>query len=137
MKLSTESRYAVVGLSLLASRPDAVLEVSQVAREAGLPAPFLAKTFGKLTHQGILRSHRGKERGYSLARAAADITMKEILEAVDGADLFDHCIFWTEACDEAEPCPLHDSWRSIKSQIAEKMATTSLADVMKGGSRPG
>lgn len=129
MKLSTESRYAVVGLSFLASRPDAIVEVSQVAEEASLPAPFLAKIFGKLQHQGILRSHRGKERGYSLARPAKDIALKEILEAVDGPDLFEHCIFWSDACDEADPCPLHDSWTSLKSQIAEKMSATSLADV--------
>jgi len=134
LKLSTESRYAVVGLSFLASRPDAIFEVSQVAEGAALPAPFLAKIFGKLTHQGILHSHRGKERGYSLAHAASDITLKEILEAVDGADIFQRCIFWSETCDEADPCPLHDTWTSLKAQISEKMATTSLADVSAGGS---
>ena len=132
MKLSTESRYAVVGLAFLASRPGAILEVAQVAEGANLPAPFLAKIFGKLSHRGIIRSHRGKERGYSLARAAADISMKEILEAVDGADIFDRCIFWSDTCDGDDPCPLHDMWKPLKSQISERMATTSLAEVGAG-----
>lgn len=129
MKLSRESHYAIVGLSVLASQPGVVMEVSHVAEMAGLPAPFLAKTFGKLTRQGILRSHRGKERGYSLARPASDLTLKEILEAVDGADLFERCIFWTDICDESNPCPLHGSWRTIKTQVAEAMTKTSLADL--------
>jgi Rrf2 family protein len=129
VKLSRESHYAILGLSVLASDAGTIMEVSQVAEKAGLPAPFLAKTFGKLTHQGILRSHRGKERGYSLARPASEVTLKEILEAVDGADLFERCIFWTEICDESNPCPLHNSWKGLKSQISKAMVETSLADI--------
>lgn len=134
MKLSRESRYAIMALAVLSGKPpDTILEVSQIAAEADLPAPFLAKTFGKLTRHGILTSHRGKERGYSLSRSSESLHMKEILEAIDGPDIFERCVFWTETCDEKDPCPLHDSWRSLKPLIAEAMEATTLRDVRDGG----
>lgn len=130
MKLSRESRYAVIGLAVLAARPQGtILEASQVAEQAGLPAPFLAKIFGKLTRHGILVSHRGKIRGYALAKPAERIQIRHVLEAVDGPDIFERCVFWTEACDEANPCPLHYSWKDIKPLITQRMTETTLAQV--------
>lgn len=130
MKLSRESRYAVMGLSVLAALPPgSILEVSQVAGKADLPAPFLAKIFGKLTRNGLLVSHRGRTRGYSLARPASEIQVKQVLEAVDGPDLFERCVFWSESCDGDNPCPLHDSWKHLRLQIADAMEATTLANL--------
>lgn len=130
MKLSTESRYAVLALVALAREPQgSVLEVSMVAERAAVPAPFLAKIFAKLTRYGILTSHRGRVRGYALTRAAQELTLKEILEAIDGPDLFERCVFWTETCDADNPCPLHPAWQHLRPKITEAMAQTTLADV--------
>lgn len=130
MKLSRESRHAIVGLAVLAGKPmGTVTEVAQVAEEADLPAAFLAKIFHKLTHDGILTSFRGRERGYALARPPSEIMIREILEAIDGKDLFDRCIFFTETCDARSPCPLHDTWLHLRAPIIASMSTTSLADV--------
>lgn len=130
MKLSRESRHAIVGLAVLAGKPTGtVVELAQVAEEAALPAAFLAKIFHKLTHHGILTSFRGRQRGYALARCPRDISIREILEAIDGQDLFERCIFLTETCDARNPCPLHDTWSRLRVPIIESMSTTSLADV--------
>lgn len=130
MRLSKESRYAIIGMEVLAGKPEGtILEVAQVAAEAGLPAPFLAKIFGKLTRHGILTSHRGKERGYALARPPREVKLRSVLEAVDGPDLFERCVFWTDTCDEVNPCPLHESWKSLRPLIAEAMSKTTLADL--------
>lgn len=138
MKLSRESRYAMRGLALLAAQPaGTILQVSEVAERAGLPGPFLAKTFGKLTRHGLLTSFRGKQRGYALARPANEIRLKEILEAVDGPDILERCIFWTEGCDDDNPCPLHDSWKALKPLIRKAMDRTTLEDVTLGKSMVG
>ena len=130
MKLSRESRYAIVGLSVLAGKPaGTVVGVAPLAEAAALPAPFLAKIFHKLTHHGILTSFRGRQRGYALARPAGDITISEVLEAVDGHDLFRRCIFVSETCDEHNPCPLHDTWAPIMASTIDAMAQTTLADL--------
>lgn len=133
MKLSTESRYAILALVVLAGKPaDTVVEAGTVAEEAGVPAPFLSKTFAKLTRHGILSSHRGRVRGYSLARSSADISLREVLEAIDGPDLFQRCVFWTDTCDDEAPCPLHPAWKDLRPKITEAMGGTSLADVAAG-----
>jgi Rrf2 family iron-sulfur cluster assembly transcriptional regulator len=133
VKLSRESRYAIMGLAVLASEPPGtILQVSQVSETAALPATFLAKIFAKLTHHGILVSHRGKHRGYSLARPPEETPLREVLEAVDGPDLFRRCIFWTETCDDDNPCPLHERWRSLRPLISDAMEQTTLADVALG-----
>jgi len=134
MKLSRESRYAVIGLSVLVVKPPGtVLEVSQVAEEAGLPAPFLAKIFGKMTRYGVLTSHRGKTRGYSLAKPPSELTVRQVLEAVDGPDLFERCIFWTETCNDENPCPLHNSWKDLKPLIAQRMTEVTLDKIAVDG----
>lgn len=132
MKLSTESRYAINGLSVLARQPPGtVMQVSEIAREAELPAPFLAKILLKLTKYGVLTSHRGRLRGYSLAVAPGEIRVIDVLEAVDGPGVLERCVFWTESCDEHHPCPLHGAWAPIKAQIRDAMVRTTL-DVLSG-----
>jgi Rrf2 family protein len=130
MKLSTESRYAVLALMVLAREPNGtVIEAGAVAERADVPAAFLAKIFSKLTRHGILTSHRGRVRGYALARPSNELTLKTILEAIDGPDLFERCVFWTDTCDANDPCPLHPAWQHLRPKITEAMASTTLDQV--------
>lgn len=130
MKLSRECRYAIVGLSVLASKPPGtVLGLGALAEEASLPAPFLAKIFHKLARHGILTSFRGRRRGYALARPAGEITMRHVLEAVDGHELFDRCIFVSESCNSGDPCPLHDAWIPVMNSATSAMSKLTLADI--------
>lgn len=130
MKLSKESQYGLRGLVYLAAQPHGViLQVSQVAEAADLPRMFLAKIFRKFTHHNILRSYRGRERGYSLAKPAQEISVKEIVEAIEGPDVFQRCVFWSDRCSDDNPCLLHDVWRSIRPKVSDRMAGVSLAEV--------
>jgi Rrf2 family protein len=132
MKMSKESEYGLMGLVQLAKRPaHAVTQLREVASAANLPEPFLAKTFRKLTVHGLLRSHRGRERGYSLARPPREISIREVCEAIEGADLFQRCIFWSNACSDAEPCPLHGMWRHVRPQLVVMMESATLEDLAR------
>ncbi len=138
MKLSRESQYALLGLAYLARQPPgAMLQAAQVAEGAGLPGTFLAKIFRKLTRHGILRSFRGRERGYVLARAPRDISVREIVEAVDGPDVFQRCVFWADACSDEHPCLLHEAWRTVRPVMADLMGRMSLEEVAEGRVVPG
>lgn len=129
MKLSRESEYGLAGLVYLArQRPGTVLAVRAVAAAQALPTMFLAKTFSRLARHGILRSHRGRQRGYELARRPQEITVREVLEGIEGPDLFTHCIFWSKDCSEERPCPLHDAWKVIRPQAEEMLSGMTLAD---------
>jgi Rrf2 family protein len=85
MKLSRASSYALAYLAHLArEKPDKPVPSHEVARELDLPERFLLKVLTPLVSMGILRSVKGPNGGYSLARPPKDITLLEVIEAVDG-----------------------------------------------------
>ncbi|HEV2357538.1 MAG TPA: Rrf2 family transcriptional regulator [bacterium] len=138
MKLNRESEYGLAGMTYLAQqRPGTVATVKAVADAQTLPRMFLAKTFRKLTRHGVLRSHRGRQRGYALARTPQEINVREILEGIEGRDLFTRCVFWSHACAEDHPCLLHGTWKTVRPQVMELMAGIMLADLARDRNEPG
>lgn len=130
MKLSKESQYGLTGVLALAELPaGSVLSVAEIAAATGLAQPFLAKVFQRLARGGVLQSHRGRSQGYALARSAAEISLKEVVEAIEGPQLFRHCVFWSDVCSETHPCVLHETWREMAAKTRELMAHTSVADL--------
>lgn len=69
------------------------MQLAAIAGVQGLPQSFLAKIFQKFTQYGLVRSFRGATRGYTLSKPAAEISLREVLEAIEGPEIFDHCIF--------------------------------------------
>jgi DNA-binding IscR family transcriptional regulator len=72
---------------------------------------------------------------YALARRAKDIKVKDILLAIEGPDLFDRCIFWSDRCADADPCRMHARWKPVRQQVMKMMEQTTLADLIKDRSR--
>jgi len=132
LKLSRESQYALKAMAYLAEQPPGtVLGAKQVADGARIAGPFAAKILLQLRGGGLLLSHRGSQRGYELARAPSEISVREVLEAVEGEDLFQRCVFWSHTCSDATPCMLHPVWQSVRPQVADLMGRLTLADVIR------
>lgn len=138
MKLSRESEYGLEGLRVLARQPEGtVMLLQEIAAAGDLPARFLAKIFQKLARRGLLRSHRGVVRGYSLARPSASISAREILYAIEGDDLFERCAFWPSRCNGARPCILHHEWNSrLRPAFKEVLEGITLERIAAEPSRP-
>ena len=132
MKLSRESEYALAGLAHLArQKPGTVLTLRAIAEARSLPPVFLAKIFRRLTRAGLLTSHRGGRRGYALARPPEAISVREIVEAVEGGEVFRRCVFWSNRCSDDRPCVLHDLWKTVRPQVVEMMSALTLADISR------
>lgn len=131
MRLSRETEYAFQALVFLVQQGEgAVIQLADIASERGIPPSFLSKIFQNLTHHGLVRSHRGRLRGYSLGRAAHEINLREVLEATEGPDLLDRCAFWQDACrGEANPCALHDVWKKSRTLLQEEVKGLTLRDL--------
>lgn len=128
MKLSRESRYALAALAFLARRvEETMIESREIAEATHAPAAFLAKILAKLMRAGVLTSVRGG--GYALARPPEEISVRDALAAVEGADLFARCIFWRDECSEDNPCPLHPTWGVVRPQVEAAMARLTIADL--------
>ncbi len=129
MHLTRESEYALRGLAFLAScAPGAVVSLTDIADAQSLPATFLAKIFQKLTRHGLLTSERGRGHGYLLARPPADITIRAILEAVEGPRLHERCVLWKGHCATENPCPLHYRMKEFVPELAWILEHITLAE---------
>lgn len=132
VKLSKESQYGITGILYLAAQPpDAIVSVAETAQATGVSFAFLAKIFNRLARGGVLRAHRGRSRGYVLARPAAELSVRTIVEAIEGPTVFQHCVFWGSLCSEANPCVMHDVWVQVRPRVAKLMEETSLADLAR------
>ena len=74
---------------------------------------------------------RGKHGGYRIAKPLEKIRLEAIIDTVEGLDTYDRCILGFDRCDEENPCPLHDFWKSPKAGIQEMMAQVTLADMVQ------
>ena len=84
ISVTSKSRYAVVALAELARSGTDPIPIGQIAERRGMPVQFLEQLFSTLRRAGILTSHRGAKGGYTLARPPDEITVLEVVQALDG-----------------------------------------------------
>lgn len=133
MRLSRETQYGLQGLVFLARQePGAVIQLADIAAAQRMSPAFLSKIFQNLSRHGLIRSHRGRLRGYSLGRPAGEISLREILHATEGPDLLDRCAFWHDTCrGEENPCVLHKAWNKSRALLQGEVEALSLADLTR------
>lgn len=106
-------------------------QAKEVCEQAGIPESFTRKVFQALVQGGFLRAHRGPGGGYSLVRPPEEITILDVIHAVEGEDTFDRCIMGFPECINTNPCPLHHLWLDTKANLTDHLANTTLRDVAK------
>src|SRR5215216_3175952 len=84
ISVTSKSRYAVVGLAELARSGNRPVPIAQIAERRDMPVQFLEQLFTTLRRAGLLQSQRGVKGGYTLARPADQITVLEVVQALDG-----------------------------------------------------
>jgi Rrf2 family iron-sulfur cluster assembly transcriptional regulator len=124
MKLTRGGEYAILGVLYLAQHEEGKISVlSTIARAQEIPPLFLAKVFQALTKAGVVKSRRGVKGGFFLGRAAGEITIKEVIEAVEGPiDL-----------NRDKISPVHAVWDEAQEKMTDVLSRTNFADLAKEG----
>jgi Rrf2 family protein len=132
MKLSRSSAYALTYLAHIArARLTRFVPAYEVAREEGLPERFLLKTLKPLVGAGVLRSASGTHGGYALARDPKDVTVLEVVEAIDGPLRGDHLpVGGGEGA--ALDRQLQDVCERVAALVRQRLAKVTLAELAKG-----
>ena len=130
MTLSTTTSYAIQALTSLAAPDLPRAMIADIARRAGVPAAYLAKIMKRLNDAGIVESKRGSKGGIWLARAPEQITLLEIMNAVDGADYLDGCLLGCEVCSDERACPTHAFWKPLRAKIRAQLSALTLAEIL-------
>lgn len=133
MLLSKSCQYGLRASLYLASlETDDYVSIRRISEELKCSFHFLTKILQQLTEAGLLRSYRGPGGGVRLARPAAEIRSRDVLEAIDGANLFTECVLGLPGCGDANPCPLHAHWAPQRARLAELFDDSTLAELSEG-----
>jgi Rrf2 family cysteine metabolism transcriptional repressor len=143
MMFSTKAEYGVRVMVELARRAgDSPVPLGEIAEQDGLPLAYLEHLVARLRRAGLVESRRGARGGYLLARPPAEISMAEIVEALEGAIAPIECIsegadgevVCTRESDADHVCPTKLLWTRVRFSIVQTLQETTLADLV--GARP-
>ena len=133
MKLSVKSDYAVRAVLAMARRPAGeITRVETLAAEGGLPPNYLVQILIELKASGLVRSVRGKEGGYQLARPADQISVADVLRCIDGPLASVRDIGLGDLPYSGPTAALTDVWRALRASMRSVLEETTLADVSSG-----
>lgn len=133
MKLISQgAQYAISAIITLAKQPKgATVSAAALAKPLNCPAAYLSQLLAKLKPAGIVKSKRGMNGGVYLARVPGQITLIEVIDAIDGTDFFKQCFLGIEGCGHIEPCPFHEFWSRERTNIQQWLTETTFAEVEK------
>ncbi len=132
MQFTKAEEYGVLGAVYLAGRGQAnVTPLSQISEESDIPDKFLAKIFQSLSRAEIVRSHRGVQGGFTLAKDAADISVRDILEAIQGPYHLAKCTADRKVCEKEGLCALREVLMVAEHELNCVFEHHSIADLVR------
>jgi Rrf2 family protein len=134
MQITRQADYAVRAVLYLARLgQDERAATSQVAQEQRIPPSFLAKIISQLSIAGLLHTSRGARGGVTLARGPKEITLLEVIEAIDGPIMLNECVGETGTCTFDDDCPLRPVWCEAQNELVTRLRNTNFAQMIAQG----
>ena len=126
MELTRKGEYAIRGIIYLAQQPPGhVSLISEIAAAAEVPQTFLAKIFQSFAKLGLVTSSRGTGGGFVLARPASAITLREVVEAVEGPIVPNRCLLGNP-CDRGGICRVHGIWQDVQTEVVHILDSVTI-----------
>jgi Rrf2 family protein len=131
MQITRQADYAVRAILYLARlNPNERAATSTVAQEQHIPPSFLAKIISQLSIAGLLHTSRGARGGVMLARDPKDISLLEVIEAIDGPIQLNECVGEDGVCVLEKHCPLKPVWCEAQEELVSKLKNKNFADML-------
>jgi Rrf2 family protein len=130
LRLSKKSDYALIAMKHLATRADeGAASAREISEAYSIPLELLAKVLQRLVRARLLVSVQGTRGGYRLARPAANISVADVIQSVDGPVTVTACSPDDHACGQYTTCSIRDPLWKIKNRILETLTTVSVAEL--------
>ena len=132
LKLNKMTDYAVVCLGMLARKPEYIMSASQISKETGLKLYTVQKILKNiLAKSDLLKTERGYHGGYTLKKNSKNITVTEIIEALDGPISLTSCVDKSVSfCQSSDICFLGGKWNQVNEIIRNSLNDISLDDLL-------
>lgn len=131
MILSRACNYGILASLYIAKEErskSGYTSIRQLSNELNISFHFLTKILQTLTAEGILLSHKGPKGGVMLAKKPEDITILDLVYAIDGSEIFTECVLGLPGCGNQDPCPMHFQWAEVREQLKEMFEGKTLAE---------
>jgi len=130
LRLTREAEYGLLAMAYIATRPDGELAYRrEIAEHHNIPREFLAKVLQKLSKQGLIKSYRGIRGGYLLARIAADISIADVVSAVDGPMALVECARPDGSCPQQDLCGFQSVLWDLQDEIVGMLRKITVQDL--------
>ena len=125
MQITRQADYALRAMVYLSRiEPNQRAATKKIAEVQKIPPSFLAKIISQLSIAGLIHTSRGAHGGVVLSRPAAEISLLEVVEAIDGPIALNECTVAPGNCEMADDCPLHQIWQETQDDLVSKLRNT-------------
>jgi Rrf2 family iron-sulfur cluster assembly transcriptional regulator len=125
MQITRQADYAIRAVRYLSKQgSEKRIATSKVASEMKIPPSFLAKIISQLSIAGLLHTSRGARGGVSLAREPKDISLLDVVEAIDGPILLNECVGTNKPCSFEQDCLVHPIWLEVQNSLVSRLRET-------------
>lgn len=132
MQITRQADYALRAMLYLARlEPNERAATSKIAEDQEIPPSFLAKIISQLSIAGLIHTSRGAHGGVSLARKPAEISLLEVVEAIDGPISLNECVHDPSVCSFGDNCPIHDVWCEAKEELVRKLRAATFDKLLE------
>lgn len=132
LRVTKLTDYATLVMTVLAAAPDAVLSAAELAERAGIELPTAAKVLKPLAQAGLVEGFRGANGGYRLARDAREVSLADIVEAMEGPLAMTECSIHEGQCGIEDSCGVRGNWQRVNAVIAQALREVSLHAMAHG-----
>lgn len=133
MRFSAKGEYgvrAILDIALYGERSP--VRVREIAHRQAIPMRFLEQVVASLKKGGLVESYRGARGGYRLARPASEISLADVIQAVEGPIALVECIGEeVSVCDQVSICVIRDIWQDVQDAVLEALDSVSLESVCR------
>ncbi len=131
MELSRQADYAVRAMVELASRADEPrIQTREIAHRQQIPNAFLPRIIASLSRAQLIHTYRGNQGGISLARPGSQISLLDVIQAIDGPIRLNRCTYQPSRCDRDHFCRVHPVWRQAQDYLNQLLGGTKLTDLV-------
>ena len=133
MQITRQADYAVRAVMYLAElNGEGRAPTSRIAEDMKIPPSFLAKIVSQLSVAGVLATSRGARGGVTLARSPEDISLLEVVEAIDGPITLNECVADRKACTFGDDCSVYAVWCKAQADLVNRLKGTNFAGLTNG-----
>jgi Rrf2 family protein len=130
MRITRETDYAVRCVLYLSERPGEKIAISDIAKAMEIPPTFLPKIVQKLVPRGILESTKGVGGGVRLLRSPKEISLFDIVEAIEGTLGINVCVVENSECGRSPRCSVHPVWVDLQQVIENKLRSCTFQHLL-------